>query len=371
MNRFLAENPEYLTDQIVTYLGNKRALLDFIGTAVSLVCDEIGRDEIDMADVFSGTGIVARYFKKYARNLYVNDLEGYSETLNRCYLANKAEVDLKSLIGHFEALRRRLAEEPLKSGFITELYSPDDDNEIRIGERVFYTARNARYIDTARQMLDDVPDPFRTFLLGPLLFEASVHNNTSGVFKGFYKNTKTGIGQFGGDARNALSRIMADIELRLPIFSNFSCNFTVFREDAGKLAKHLPHVDLAYLDPPYNEHPYGSNYFMLNLINDYKRPDATSRVSGIPKNWNRSAYNYPTRTFAEFRSLCESLDASFLLVSFNDEGFISRAEMSEMLRKIGTVRVLEKEYNTFKGCRNLGDRKIHVHEYLYLVKKNV
>ena len=31
-------------------------------------------------------------------------------------------------------------------------------------------------------------------------------------------------------------------------------------------------LDLAYFDPPYNQHPYGSNYFMLNLLVHYRRP---------------------------------------------------------------------------------------------------
>ena len=30
----MQENPAFLTEQIITYLGNKRALLDFIGQAV-------------------------------------------------------------------------------------------------------------------------------------------------------------------------------------------------------------------------------------------------------------------------------------------------------------------------------------------------
>ena len=39
------------------------------------------------------------------------------------------------------------------------------------------------------------------------------------------------------------------------------------------------------------------------------------------------------------------------------------------IRKLGTVKVFAKDYNTFRGCRNLADRDIHVKEYLYLLKK--
>ena len=46
-------------------------------------------------------------------------------------------------------------------------------------------------------------------------------------------------------------------------------------------AKSCERVDIAYLDPPYNQHPYGSNYFMLNLIASYKKPSQISNSKGV------------------------------------------------------------------------------------------
>ncbi len=369
LSLFETENPAYLTEQIVTYIGNKRALLDFIGQAVRLVRDELGKEKIDIADVFSGSGIVSRYCKQYANSLYANDLEAYCETINRAYLSNIADIDMDSLQKTYREIKNTLDTEPLQAGFITELYSPADENHIQPGERVFYTPRNARYIDTARCLIGQAPKWQVPYLLAPLLYEASVHNNTSGVFKGFYKNSQTGIGQYGGNGRNALSRILADITLKLPVFSNFSCPAFITRMDANQLAKELPVVDLAYIDPPYNQHPYGSNYFMLNLINSYERPKSISEVSGIPVDWNKSAYNKKAGAAASMQELCESLPAKYLLISFNSEGFITREQMVEMLSSIGELRIFDKEYNTFRGSRNLNNRDIYVKEYLYLVKK--
>ncbi len=366
---FAAEDPRYLSEQIITYIGNKRTLLDFIGTAVDVVRQELGKERLDVVDLFSGSGVVSRYLKQYAKTLYSNDLEAYCQTINSCYLANRQQIDMDTLSRFFTEIKRKLDTEPLQAGFITELYSPQNDNSIQKGERVFYTARNARYIDTARSLIENVPDAYKSFLLGPLLYEASVHNNTSGVFKGFYKNSATGVGQFGGNGRNALARIMADIELKMPVFSRFCCDVHVLREDANALAEQLPPVDLVYMDPPYNQHPYGSNYFMLNLINDYKRPKEISVVSGIPTDWNKSLYNKKKHAKECMQHLCNSLNAGYLLISFSDDGFISYEEMMEMLTDIGEVRVLDKEYNTFRGCRNLTNRSIHVKEFLYLVKK--
>lgn len=364
------EAPEYLSEQIITYIGNKRALLDFIGVALELVRTELGKEKLDMVDLFSGSGVVSRYFKRYAHTLYANDLEAYCNTINTCYLANAQEVDQEGLTRVFTEIKHTLDTQPLRSGFITELYSPQDDQSIQPGERVFYTARNARYIDTARQLIQEAPAEYQPFLLAPLLYEASVHNNTSGVFKGFYKNSATGIGQFGGNGRNALTRILADIHLKLPVFSRFSCDTVVLQQDANTLAEQLPPVDLVYMDPPYNQHPYGSNYFMLNLINEYQRPEQISTVSGIPVTWNKSLYNKKRHTKECLTHLCHTLNTKYLLISFSDDGFISYEEMMEMLSEVGEVRVLDKEYNTFRGCRNLGNREIHVKEYLYLVKKN-
>ena len=214
----------------MTYLGNKRALLTFIGDAVQLVQEAVGREKLSMFDVFSGSGIVARYFKRFASRLYANDLEAYSECVNNCYLTNRCDVDMNALRDTLLDMEDRIVAN-LHGGVITDLYSPLDDDNIQAGERVFFTRRNAMFLDTACQELAQMQDPTRTFLMAPLIYGASVHANTAGVFKGFYKN-KEGTGQFGGDAQNALSRIRGDIELLLPVFSNYECDFEVYRKEA-------------------------------------------------------------------------------------------------------------------------------------------
>lgn len=362
------ENPQYLSEQIITYLGNKRSLLSFIGIALDIVIGELKKEKLDIVDMFSGSGIVSRFMKQYANTLYTNDMEQYCFRINNCYLANKKETDQNLLEKYYNHIVNKLKNEPLREGFITRLYSPMNDDNIQKGERVFYSRRNAQYIDTARHYLEEIPEPYKTFLLAPLLYEASVHTNTSGVFKGFYKNSVTGIGQFGGDGRNALSRILGEINLKMPIFSNYNCNIQIFKEDANILAKKLPAVDLVYIDPPYNQHPYGSNYFMLNLIDSYIEPKEVSAISGIPKEWNKSLYNKKQTVKDTMFELCSSLNTKYLLISFNSEGFISKDEMVSLLSKIGEVTVFDKEYNAFRGSRNLNNRDIHVKEFLFLVK---
>lgn len=361
------ENPRYLQEQLITYLGNKRRLLDFIGCAVEQVRARLGGRKLRCFDAFSGSGIVSRYLKQHADVLYTNDLEDYSRVLNTCYLANSDTVRAAGLPAVHAGLSARIAAS-LVPGLIATHYAPQDDACILPGERVFYTRRNAMYLDTARRCIGELPQELQPFFLAPLLCEASVHTNTAGIFKGFYKD-KGGIGKFGGSGANALQRILAPIELPLPIFSRFDCEHHVLQQDATAAAAGLPELDLAYLDPPYNQHPYGSNYFMLNLLLRNKVPQHISRVSGIPSDWNRSPYNKRAQVQQAMDALLTALPARFALISYNSEGFIPMPEMLSLLERHGKVQHMETEYATFRGCRNLRSRALSVKEYLFLLEK--
>jgi len=363
------ENPKYLTDQIITYIGNKRSLLPFISEAVRYVKNELSKDKISCLDMFAGSGIVSRMLKSHSSVLMSNDLETYSRVSSECYLTNKGDLvfsDLKSILND---LKTNIKNEPVE-GFITEMYSPRDESNITEEDRVFYSRRNATYIDTARTHISSLPPNIQKYFLAPLLSLSSIHANTSGVFKGFYKS-KNGIGQFGGSGRDALKRILAPIELCLPVLSNYTCEYHVFQRDSNQLSKDLSdtHLDLVYLDPPYNQHPYGSNYFMLNLICDYIKPSDISRVSGIPKTWNRSPYNKKKLASFALFDLIDQLKCSYVLISYNSEGFVSQEEFLDVLSKMGNLTRMETKYNTFRGCRNLVNRSAHVTEYLYLLQK--
>ena len=363
------ENPDYLSRQIVTYIGNKRSLLGHIGQVVQDVKRRLGKDRLRVFDVFSGSGIVSRYMKAHASSIVSNDIEDYAAVVGRCFLRNRSTVDLQALSEIVDEMNRRIEEERFQTGFIEELYAPRDEERITREDRVFYTRDNARRLDGYRRMIDTAPEDVRELLLAPLLSQASVHSNTAGVFKGFYKNRETKIGQFGGTGSDALVRIMGKIVLEPPVLSRFECDYEVLQEDANGAARRVGDLDLAYIDPPYNQHPYGSNYFMLNLLVRYERPEKISRVSGIPAEWRRSGYNVRAKSLPLMRDLLQALDAKFLLVSFNNEGFIATGEMRSLLEEIGRVEVLETPYNAFRGSRNFNNRPIHVTEQLFLVER--
>lgn len=363
------EDPNYLSRQLITYIGSKRALLGHIGCVVGKVRERVGKDRLRILDAFAGSGVVSRFFKAHASLLVSNDIEDYAAVVARCYLRNKSSVDLAALSETVRDLNARVDDSPLPPGFIEQLYSPRYEEHITGDDRVFYTRVNARRLDNYRRLIETSPAEYRDLLLGPLLSEASVHANTAGVFKGFYKDRRSGVGKFGGSGSDALTRIRGEIRLEVPVLSRFECDVAVWQEDANELVRRVGGFDLAYFDPPYNQHPYGSNYFMLNLLVHYHRPERISKVSGIPVGWRRSDYNVRSRCVSRLRDLLGAVDAKFILLSFNDEGFVSPSEMRHILDPVGSIEAVEVRYNAFRGSRNLRNRAIHVTEHLFLVER--
>lgn len=359
------EDEKYLTEQIITYLGNKRKLLEHIASEVEMALSEMGLDKAIICDLFSGSGVVSRRLKQYASRLYANDLEMYSYIINDCYLTNKEDFNED----FYNELKSKIDTKELIEGIITNNYAPKDDNNIQEGERAFYTHENAMIIDTIRNAIDEVPESYKKFFLAPLLYEASVHANTSGVFKGFYKSKTKNVGKFGGEAGNALERITGKIELEKPVLSNYDCDVKLFIEDANVLVKHLRNIDITYIDPPYNQHPYGSNYFMLNTIIKNEVGPNISEVAGIPDDWNKSDYNKKNKALTAFEQLVSDIDSKYLIISYNNEGFITLEEMQSMLSKYGELKTKEIDYVAFRGSRNLKDRNAHTTEYLFTLKK--
>jgi adenine-specific DNA-methyltransferase len=357
----------FLKNQLITYLGNKRKLLPLITQGINYVKTQLNKKRLDTLDAFSGSGAVSRLLKLHSNKLYTNDFEKYPYALNNCYLANRSEINLNQLKKYNKFLRESF-KKPIE-GVITKLYAPKNDNDIQPDEHTFYTHRNALYIDTIRYNIDFLPPEYKRFFLAPLIYEASVHTNTGGVFRGFYKNSKTGVGQFGGNERQDQGRILSDIHLPLPVFSLTECEYIIYNEDINSILDELPEIDLAYFDPPYNEHPYGANYFMLNVITDNVEPKSITKGTGAPTDWKRSLYNKRKMSLNLMRDLVSRVKAKYLLISFSNEGFIDYNEMVLLLSEYGKLKIIETNYTTFGACRNMGKRNKKVKEYLYILNK--
>ena len=344
---------EYVHQPMITYLGNKRKLIKDIEDVIKKVQPK------SVVDAFSGSGVVSRMLLTYSDTLHVNDLETYCEVLSNCFLKTPLPKDQREIRKHIDTMNTL----PVRDGFISELYAPNDSNEIQEDERCFYTKENAGKIDAMMDYVHTkVPKKLKPYCLGPLLVKCSIHTNTSGVFKGFHK------GGWGGKKGNALDRIKGTIHLECPIWHETPKNVIVERRDVLDFLDTLPEVDLIYLDPPYNQHPYGSNYFMLNLIATNKKPEQISKVSGIPENLNRSKYNYKRQIKDTMTRTLElsTRKAKYTLVSYSNEGFISPTEWEEILKPY-TYERIDIDYNCYRGSRNLQNRPTKVTEFLFLI----
>ena len=258
-NNFIDFSSDFYTKHLITYIGNKRALLPFINSGIETVKKSLGIDKLFCLDGFAGSGVVSRLLKHHSRILHSNDIENYSYIINQCYLSNKSDIDEKYIKNILDILNN-IPEKDLYEGFITKNYSPKNDDDIKEGERVFY-----------------------------------------------------------------LTRIKGKIFLENPVFSEEECEVRVFNQDINELIKKTENqnYDLVYYDPPYNQHPYGSNYFMLNIIaNPSEEIEIQTGVSGIAKDWYKSAYNKKDAAIVALEDLIKNTKSKYILISYNNEGII-------------------------------------------------
>ena len=114
------EDADYLSNQLLTYIGNKRSLLNNIAQAVERVKSRLGKDRLRVFDGFAGSGVVSRFLKAHASLLVSNDFEDYAAVVGRCYLRNRSTVDFRRLAQIVDELNARVDGEPFPMGFIED-----------------------------------------------------------------------------------------------------------------------------------------------------------------------------------------------------------------------------------------------------------
>ena len=369
-------NDEFIYQPMISYLGNKRKLIGHIEKYLVKCKPKTALDG------FCGSGVVSRMMKGHVKRLYVNDLEPYSIAIQRGYLPNITTGEREKLEEFIESLNVRV-DELVKSrkkpgiAVISRYYSPMDSNSILEGERCFYSTENGlridHYISLLTSQSSTAPSRFIDAAIGNLLVKCSIHTNTSGVFMAFYK--ADGIGHWGGYKEHDLQRILRPIRLECPIYhKGADVEYHIGTIDSfwNSYSDALGPVDFTYYDPPYNQHPYGSNYFMLNVIYraitepDYVRNlsiDPNS-VSGIPKDWTRSDFNYEKSALWAIRDMIDNSNSRDIVVSYNDGGLVSKDDLIEILGSRGEVEVEEICYKNLNSRPNkkMGDK---VNEYLF------
>jgi len=344
---------DYLFNQLIPYIGNKRKLLKLIEQAIQRTSARTGT----FLDFFAGSGVVSRMAKLLGYRVISNDWEPYAQAINCCYIACNRPPEFESLGGYEKAIDflNRL---PVKIGWITEHLCPRDDTDYDIRtDRMFYMRKNGMRIDAIREQIAAWKDAGRltdaeeACLLAPLVYQACYRSNTSGVFKGFHNG-------WGGQTQTALYRIATDLHLDMPVFHDNGQENLVLREDAQALAERLAseEVEIAYLDPPYNQHPYGSNYHVLNSVVLWDKPELSKQItrgtkSAIRLDWRterRSAYNYKEEASSAYRRLIGSINARFILTSYSTDGTIPLEGMLRSNVDRGHVSVVMQGYKRYR-----------------------
>lgn len=380
---------KYLKENLIAYIGNKRRLLPFIENTISKILEEDNSIKTAL-DLFAGSGSVSRLLKTLNLEVYSNDWEYYSYILNYAHMSINIE-DLDNMFIHTGGAENTIkminSIEHIEDDdrYISKYYAPSsDDNPDLINERLFYTHHNAERIDIIRHNIEmlyknnAINKKEYYYLIASIIYESATHTNTSGVFKAFHAG-------FGGRNKDALSRILAPISLKqIPLYNGKNCYVSM--EDANEfvIKNRDKHFDLVYLDPPYNQHQYGSNYHLLNTIALWDKPAINKNIyingkktdkGGIRKDWTKtkSMYCYKKSAKDTLINLLDNIDSKHIVMSYSTDGIIEYDDLISILESRGKLDIVTSEYTKYRGAKRSVVNKTKNIEYLFVVnteKKN-
>lgn len=338
---------------MIKYIGSKRTLLPLIVEVIQALPN--ARSVIDL---FSGTSRVGHALKRAGFQVFANDHNAYAATLARCYVQADAETvvpRLAPLLDQFNAL-------PGKRGYFTETFCERSR---------FFQPKNGARVDAIRERIAqlDLEPELESVALVSLMEAADRVDSTTGVQMAYLK-------QWAPRAFN-------DLSLRLPaVLPRAAAGKGQAHDlDALAAAKRLS-ADVAYLDPPYNQHKYVSNYHIWETLVRWDAPEAYGvACKRMDCKQRRSLFNSRVHAHRALREVIEAVQATYLVVSFNNEGYIDRAEMEAMLQSRGEVLVIERDFKRYVGAQigiyNPNGEKVgkvsHLRnkEFLYIVAPDI
>ena len=309
---------------MIKYIGSKRALLPHILAAIGAAVPP----GAVVADLFSGTARVGHALKGAGYRVVANDHNAYAHALARCYVQADAER-------WAEPARRILADLqrlPGRAGWFTQTYCV---------EARYLHPSNGEKVEAIREAiiaLGAEPE-LEAVLLTSLLEAADRVDSTAGLQMAYMKTW----------ARRALN----PLELRLPaLLPRPAAGPCEARSEEAATAAAAIACDLAYLDPPYNQHSYLGNYHVWETLVRWDAPE----VYGVARKRmdcrsRRSPFNSRRGIGPALQGVIEACRAPVLVVSFNDEGALDRPALEAMLAARGPLQVLEIPYGRYVGAK--------------------
>ena len=246
----------------------------------------------------------------------------------QCYIASDAAcVDLREL----ERALEYLSALPAEAGYFTETFC--------IASRFFQPHNGAR-IDAIRGALQREfgGSPLFPILLTSLIEAADRVDSTTGVQMAYVK-------EWAPRSYNPLELRVPEL---LPGAGVAVCG------DALDVAATLGPFDIAYLDPPYNQHRYFTNYHIWETLVAWDAPEhygvACKRVDAKTDD-TKSPFNQKRAMPAALRQAIVDVDAELLVVSYNNEAWITLEELEAMCAVKGSVVSLAFESNRYVGAK--------------------
>ena len=309
---------------VIKYLGSKRTLVPVLGEIATAVGARTA------VDLFTGTTRVAQELKRRGVHVTAVDIATYSGVLSDCYVATDASrvdhEELRDAVAELDAL-------PGRRGYFTATFCE---------QARFLQPRNGMRVDAIRDAIEEryAGTELHPVLLTSLLLAADRVDSTTGVQMAYLK-------QWAPRAHR---------ELRLEVPTLLPGGGRTVVGDAVETAAALDRVDLAYLDPPYNQHRYFTNYHVWETLVRWDSPEhygvACKRVDARDDS-TRSVFNRRATMPAAMAALLSSVRADVVVVSYNDESWITPTEMVRWLRDAGheDVRLLAFDSKRYVGAQ--------------------
>ena len=307
---------------MIKYIGSKRRLVPVLGALLALSGAETA------LDMFTGTTRVAQEFKRRGAHVTAVDTARYSEIFAQCHIAtDAADVDKDDLREALQYLSRL----PGRPGYFTETFC--------VKSRYFQPFNGER-VDAIRDALETElrGNPLYPILLTSLIYAADRVDSTTGVQMAYVKDWAP--------------RSFNQLELRVPDL--YAGSGRALRADACQVARDLPMVDLAYLDPPYNQHRYFTNYHIWETLVAWDAPDhygiACKRTDSRDTS-TKSPFNAVREMPRVLRQVIADVQAEVLVLSYNNESWVTLEDLVEMCSHRGHVEVLAFESKRYVGAQ--------------------